>query len=655
MKSIHILAINPGSTSTKIGVFKDEECLFEINVSHSAKQLEEFSKIWDQYSFRKEEIVAALEKRNFDISKLDAVVGRGGLIKPIPSGVYCVDQEMIEDARIGFQGQHASNLGCVIAYSIAWENTIPAFIVDPPAVDDLEPLARITGTKEIERGSLLHALNIFATARKYATERGKKIEDINLIVAHMGGGITVAALKKGKAVNVNHGLEEGPMTPERSGQLPLFQFMKLCLSGKHTEAELKKMIVGRGGLMSHFGTNKAYDVEKLAIAGSEKHRMVIEAMAYQVAQEIGARATNLCGEAEAVIITGGIANSKFITEKIAERVKFIAPVVIYPGEAELDALAGGALRVLKGEEQVKHYSKKITKVGVIYWDNLEIFSTAFNIIEERFRKAGYTFRKEESTMNITYFNCNREEENVQKGLDKLRSMNCDIIISVGSQISTRISPFVSKDNIPVVFTGIYSSVVISDFEKEQNNNFYATCYGVDLQEHLKRTVLTVAPEIKKMGMLYRRGELQSEVQFDGVNEFCKSQNIELQSYDIEDVKDLHSAAAFFKHNAAEWVFIGANTVLASASADDLRAITHHFPTTCLLENTVQNGGLVGYVVPWENVCDAAADLSINILEKNRIVKKMVTPSQRMMIANEATAKKLAMKDRLKKIENLKFV
>lgn len=652
---MHILAINPGSTSTKIGVFKDEECLFEINVAHSAKQLEEYSKIWDQYSFRKEEIIAALEKRNFDIKKLNAVVGRGGLIKPIPSGVYCVDQEMIEDARIGFQGQHASNLGCVIAYSIAWENAIPAFIVDPPAVDDLEPLARITGVKEIERGSLLHALNIFATARKYAAERNKKIENINLIVAHMGGGITVAALKKGKAVNVNHGLEEGPLTPERSGQLPVFQVMKLCLSGKYTETELKKMIVGRGGLMSHFGTNKAHDVEKMAMAGSERHRMVLEAMAYQVAQEIGARATNLCGETEAVIITGGIANSKFVTEKISERVKFIAPVVIYPGEAELDALSGGALRVLRGEEQIKHYSKKITQVGVIYWDNLEIFTTAINIIEERFRKAGYTFRKEESNMNITYFNCNREEENVQKGLEKLRNANCQLLIAVGSQISTRISPFVGKENIPVVFTGIYGSIVISDFEKERNNEFYAACYGIELDEHLKKTVLAVNPEIKKLGMLYRRGELQSEVQFDEVNEFCRTREIELLSFDIADIKDLQSAASYFKHNSVEWIFIGANTIMASASDEDLRVITHHFQTTCVLENTVQHGGLIGYVVPWENVCDAAADLSINILEKTKITKKIVTPKQRIILANKTTAQKLEIKEKLEKIGGLKFV
>ena len=303
MKTYHILTINPGSTSTKIGVFKNEECLFEINVSHSPKQLEQFSQIWDQYTFRKEEIITVLEKNKFSLKKLDAVVGRGGLIKPIPSGVYLIDQEMIEDARSGYQGHHASNLGCVIAYSIGWEYSLPAFIVDPPAVNDLEALAKVSGHKKIERGSLLHALNIFATARMYAQKVKKNFEDLNLIVAHMGGGITVAALKEGKAVNVNNGLDEGPFTPERSGQLPMIQFMKMCLSGDYTESELKKMLVGKGGLVSYFGTNNALDIENMTIAGSPQHSLIFEAMAYQVAQEIGARATNLKGKVDAIILT----------------------------------------------------------------------------------------------------------------------------------------------------------------------------------------------------------------------------------------------------------------------------------------------------------------------------------------------------------------
>jgi len=252
MKKYHILTVNPGSTSTKIGVFQNEKCLFEINVNHSPKQLEQFSNIWEQYTFRKEEIISAIGKHGFDLNKLDAVVGRGGLIKPIPSGTYYVDQEMINDARDGYQGQHASNLGCVIAYSIGWEHSVPSFIVDPPAVDDLEPIARISGHKDFERSSLLHALNIFATAREHAQSLKKKISDLNLIVAHLGGGITVAALKKGKAVNVNHGLYEGPFSPERSGSLPLFKYLEKSLSGNYSEQEMKKMVVGRGGLVSYF-------------------------------------------------------------------------------------------------------------------------------------------------------------------------------------------------------------------------------------------------------------------------------------------------------------------------------------------------------------------------------------------------------------------
>ena len=352
-----ILAINPGSTSTKIGLFKNKESLFEITVRHSSQKIEQFTKIWDQYTFRKEEIIATVKEKGIELKDLSAVVARGGLIKPIPSGVYTIDEQMIEDARIGIQGQHASNLGCVIAYGIAWEYNIPCYISDPPAVDDLEPLARVSGTVNFDRNSLFHALNIFSTARKFSHDKKRVFEDINLIVAHLGGGITVAGLRKGKAINVNNGLGEGPFTPERTGSLPLLQFMDLCLSGKYTRQQLKKMVAGKGGLVSYFQTNSAVKLEEMIEAGDEKAKLVFEAMAYQIAEEIGARATNLEGKVDAIILTGGVAHSKTLTNWIKNRVKFIAEVHIYPGENELNALAMGGLRVLRGEEKPKNYSQ----------------------------------------------------------------------------------------------------------------------------------------------------------------------------------------------------------------------------------------------------------------------------------------------------------
>ena len=353
-KQFLILSINPGSTSTKIGLFKNEENVFETTVKHSLEKLETFPKIWDQYNFRKNEIISTLRNNGYELEELDSIVARGGLIKPIPRGVYAINEEMLKDAEIGLQGEHASNLGCVIADSISKDFSIPGFITNPPAVDELEPLARISGLADIERNSLFHALNIFATARKFAKESNKDFFKLNLIVAHLGGGITVAALEKGKAINVNNGLSEGPFTPERSGSLPLFQFLDLCFSGKYTKNEIKKMLVGKGGLVSYFNTNDALEVE-IKAKEDKKFRIIFEAMAYQIAQEIGARATNLKGKVDAIILTGGIAKSKILNDWIKERVGFISEVHVYPGENELQALALAGLRVLRKEEEPKIY------------------------------------------------------------------------------------------------------------------------------------------------------------------------------------------------------------------------------------------------------------------------------------------------------------
>jgi len=353
-KDFLILTINPGSTSTKIGVFKNEESILETNVMHSVKLLEEYGKIWEQYSFRKHEIIEELQRNDIDMKNLDAVVGRGGLFKPIESGVYVVDENMIEDARNGVQGEHASNLGCVIAYGIGWDYDIPAYITNPPSVDELEDEARISGSKLIERNSIFHALNVFATARIYARSQKKKLTDLNLIVAHLGGGITVTALRKGRAVNVNNGLDEGPFSPQRTGRLPLFKLLDLAYSGRYSKDELKKLLVGNGGLTSYFNTNDAREIEKKA-KEDEYYNLVFKAMAYQIAEEIGSRATNLKGKVDAIILTGGLSYSDLLTNMIKERVEFIADLFVYPGENELKALAMGGLRVLKGETMPKKY------------------------------------------------------------------------------------------------------------------------------------------------------------------------------------------------------------------------------------------------------------------------------------------------------------
>lgn len=356
MEKKYILSINPGSTSTKIGLFEDENCIWDKTLRHSTDVLATYAHIYDQYNFRKQEILKALQEYGFELSKLNAVVGRGGILHPVTRGTYLINDRMIEDAKKAEKGEHASNLGCILAHSIAQELNLPSYIVDPTVVDDFEPLARISGLKEIPRISTFHALNIFAMAQKYASEHQKKLKDVNLIVTHLGGGISVAAIRDGKAINSNNAMSEGPFTPERTGNLPMLPFLDLCFSGKYTKEQIKKMVVGKGGFVSYCNTNNALDVEKKVEENSEYDRLIYEAMAYQIAQEIGARATNLCGKVDAIIITGGIAHSKMFCEWIKERVQFIAPVYVYAGEDELAALASGALRILRNEDEAKQYS-----------------------------------------------------------------------------------------------------------------------------------------------------------------------------------------------------------------------------------------------------------------------------------------------------------
>ncbi|MDH8679850.1 butyrate kinase [Fusibacter bizertensis] len=356
MEVFRILAINPGSTSTKIAIYDNEKEVFETTLRHSNEEIDKYEKITDQYDFRKEVILKALGENDINLTKLSAVVGRGGLLKPIKGGTYAVNELMIQDLIAAQMGEHASNLGGMIANEIASQLNIPAFIVDPVVVDELEAVARISGMPEIERKSIFHALNQKAVARRFANESNKAYEELNLIVAHLGGGISVGAHEKGRVIDVNNALDgEGPFSPERTGGLPVGDLAKLCFSGKYTHADIKKMIKGKGGLVAYLDTNDGRDVVKMIENGDENAKLVFEAMAYQVAKEIGSCAAVLKGKVDAIILTGGLAYGEMLTNWIKARVEFISEVIIYPGEDEMSALAQGGLRVLRNEEAPQKY------------------------------------------------------------------------------------------------------------------------------------------------------------------------------------------------------------------------------------------------------------------------------------------------------------
>ncbi|EAX46608.1 acetate and butyrate kinase [Thermosinus carboxydivorans Nor1] len=350
-----ILAINPGSTSTKIAVYADETCLFEETIRHSTEELAPFARINDQYEFRRQLVEKVLTTHDIKIEELSAVVGRGGPLKPIPSGTYIVNDTMCEDLRAGVQAEHASNLGGLIARGIADQAGIPAFIVDPVSVDEFEPLARITGIPEIQRRSLFHALNLKAVAHRVACDLGRDYHSLNLIMVHLGGGISVGIQQGGRMIDVANPNETGPFSPERAGAVPTGDLVKMCYSGKYTLEQMKKKLVGSAGLVAHLGTNDGREIERRINAGDKHAALVYEAMAYQVAKEIGAMATVVSGRVDAIVLTGGLAHSKMLTGWISNRVRFIADVLIYPGEDEIKALVEGALRVLRGEEEAKIY------------------------------------------------------------------------------------------------------------------------------------------------------------------------------------------------------------------------------------------------------------------------------------------------------------
>ncbi len=355
----YVLTINPGSTSTKVAMFKGEENILQTNLSHSPTELEKYEKIADQFDIRKDIILKWMEENNYSLESLIAVVGRGGLLRPMPGGAYKVTEAMIKDLKIGFQGEHASNLGGLIAKSIADIAKVEAYIVDPVAVDEFEDIARISGIPEIERKSLGHALNIKAVGHRVAASLGRKFNEVNLVVAHLGGGISVAPVKQGRLIDYNNANEMGPFSPERTGGLPVGDVAKLCFSGKYTHSEFKNKLRGKGGLTAYLGTNDARDVEKMIQSGDERAKLVFNAMGYQIAKEIGSMSTVLQGKIDAIVLTGGLAYSTRLTELIKEMVGFIAPVEVYPGEDEMKALNEGALRVINGEEKAKIYENEV--------------------------------------------------------------------------------------------------------------------------------------------------------------------------------------------------------------------------------------------------------------------------------------------------------
>lgn len=359
MEKTYILAINPGSTSTKISLFEDENLVKSHKFKHKIEELKSLGDLVNQYPYRERLILDWLKQENISMERIKAVVGRGGLVRPVPGGTYQVTEAMVNDLKIAYQGEHAANLGGIIAYNIAKLQKIPAYIVDPVALDELSEIARISGMPDIERKSSGHVLNIKAVSYKYSKDYYKDLEDVNLIVAHMGGGISVAAVQRKKIVDINNANEMGPFSPDRTGELPVGDLVNMCYSGKYTFDEMQNKVKGSGGLVAYLGTNDALEVESLVLEGDKNATLIYEAMSYQIAKEIGKMAAVLSGNVDAIILTGGLAYSDYLNDYVKKMVGFIAPIVIYRGEDEMDALNRGALRILKKQERIKVYEKEV--------------------------------------------------------------------------------------------------------------------------------------------------------------------------------------------------------------------------------------------------------------------------------------------------------
>lgn len=352
----NILTINPGSTSTKVALFHDLEEVKTLKLSHSAEEIARFESVADQLEWRLEIILDALKADGIDLKSLDAVIGRGGLMRPIEGGVYRVGETMIADLSAP-KRQHASNLGALIARRIADAAGVEAYIADPVVVDELQDMARVSGLKEMPRRSIFHALNQKAIARRYAKEIGRPYEELNLVVVHMGGGISVSAHHLGRVIDTNNALDgDGPIAPERAGTLPAGDLVDLCFSGKYEKADIKKLLAGKGGLVDHVNCNNVQELNEVRAAnGDQEARFMLDTMAYSVAKWIGEMAVVLKGKVDAILLTGGIAWNDCVNDVIIDYCKFLAPIKIYPGENELESLAENALRVLKGETVAKEY------------------------------------------------------------------------------------------------------------------------------------------------------------------------------------------------------------------------------------------------------------------------------------------------------------
>lgn len=356
MISKKILVINPGSTSTKIAVYEGEKPVFLKNLHHGNEELGKLTSVEDQFKFRKDLIIYEITNAGISVNDLDLVVARGGLLKPIESGIYEVNDRMISDL-VNAERQHASNLGALIAHEISkTKQGLKSYIADPVVVDELDDIARYSGHPKFSRISIFHALNQKAVARSFAQSLGKKYEDLNLIIVHMGGGISVGAHCKGKVIDVNQALDgEGPFSPERSGTLPMGDVIKAAFSGNYTQEEMQKMIVGNGGMSAYAGTNDAYKLELAAIDGDKDAENLYKAMAYQIAKEVGAMAAVLKGDIDGIILTGGLAKSDYLNNFIKERISFLANVIVFPGEDEMRSLAMNGILLMKGEINNKVY------------------------------------------------------------------------------------------------------------------------------------------------------------------------------------------------------------------------------------------------------------------------------------------------------------
>ena len=352
-----VLAINPGSTSTKFAVFEGERAVLVKNIRHSDGEMAKFREraILEQAEFRCAQVEAALADSGITIGRLSAVVGRGGLLPPVASGTYEVNEAMLEELRLARRGEHASNLGAFLAKAIADKAGVAAYVVDPVSVDEWNEVARLSGSVLLERQALSHALNSKAVAKRHARALGKAYELLRLIVAHLGSGVSVSAHEGGRMVDVTNSREEGAFSTERAGGVPAMQLVELCFSGKYSQKQVEALLFREGGLYSYLGTKDLEVVERKIVAGDERAALVFQAMGYQIAKEIGAMATVLRGRVDAILLTGGMAHSGRLVSDLKERVQWIAPVAVYPGEDELQALAEGALRVLRGEEAPKRF------------------------------------------------------------------------------------------------------------------------------------------------------------------------------------------------------------------------------------------------------------------------------------------------------------